>query len=785
MNMIDSSKDRPTIPVIIVGAGVNALGAARSLGKAGVYVYLADKNFDGAESYSRYLKSVKLHSMDGEALVDDLVSLSEGLFKNIKPVLFMTQEKVVRAVLGAREKLESKYLFLLPRQVITEALMHKYDFDRLAHEMGVRVAKTEHFRRKEDFYKINSLEFPIIIKPSFHVEDYEKNFRKAYLVETQSEAERLMERLIFILPDLIAQEWVPGGDMDIYFCLQVFSSESELVASFVGKKIRSWPPMVGGTAACMPIGGMEHELTETTSAFFKRLGVCGLASMEYKRDQVTGRYVAIEPTIGRSDYQEEIANLNGNNLPYAYYLSCLGMSDKYPSPRQKMNAIWRDRLADKKSMLHPKQTVHGWPEGGFKVIDSVWRWTDPLPSLISRLKVIENKVRRIKSGYREHMRSVCLSVSTSARSLYKGGMSRNSLPKREKALEGMFDWFVRAQDTARCGGVSAYYDLRRGVWAAAYPETTGYIIPTVLSYSASFCKEEFFERALYMADWEVEMQFRCGGVRAGTIDSKPVIPTVFNTGQVLFGWGRAYEYTKDARYRNALQKASEWLIGVQDDDGAWRRYSSPFTSHNINTYNTRTAYGLIIAARVLDDVRYQDCAVKNVEWALDHAAENGWLPDNDLEDNARPLTHTIAYALRGILEVGVASQREDFINLAIKIARSVARTQRPDGALPGRLDYEWSPVVSWSCITGNAQMAINWLRLSVITGEQNWTTYADKTIDYNLGLLDLNNKNPGVRGGLSGSYPISGSYMSYRYISWASKFMCDAIMIREGIDDVI
>src|SRR5262245_39831263 len=47
-------------------------------------------------------------------------------------------------------------------------------------------------------------------------------------------------------------------------------------------------------------------------------------------------------------------------------------------------------------------------------------------------------------------------------------------------LAAAIDWLTRAQDMCR-GGVSYGYDLRRG-WMAAYPETTGYIIPTLFDY---------------------------------------------------------------------------------------------------------------------------------------------------------------------------------------------------------------------------------------------------------------------------------------------------------------
>ena len=85
----------------------------------------------------------------------------------------------------------------------------------------------------------------------------------------------------------------------------------------------------------------------------------------------------------------------------------------------------------------------------------------------------------------------------------------------------------------------------------------------------------------------------------------------------------------------------------------WRRFASPFSTHAVNTYNTRVAFALAKVGHALGEPRYLDAAVRNVQWALTQMRANGWLEKNDLEDNERPLTHTIAYAARGILEVGL------------------------------------------------------------------------------------------------------------------------------------
>ena len=196
---------------------------------------------------------------------------------------------------------------------------------------------------------------------------------------------------------MVVQEWIPGNDSDIYFCLQSLTADGRVDAGFLGRKIRSWPPNVGGTASCISAPECA-ELSEMTEGFFRQVGMRGLASMEYKRHAVTGEFVAIEPTVGRTDYQEEVATLNGVNLPLAYYLAA---SDAAPAVGMRQppseRSIWRDQQADERSAAHAEQSISGWPSAHGKVFDAMWRIDDPMPWLWSQwLRVVSRVDKLIK-----------------------------------------------------------------------------------------------------------------------------------------------------------------------------------------------------------------------------------------------------------------------------------------------------------------------------------------------------------------------------------------------------
>src|SRR5699024_6162094 len=164
-------------------------------------------------------------------------------------------------------------------------------------------------------------------------------------------------------------------DSDIHFCLQYMQGGGQAAASFVGRKLRSWPPRVGGTASCVA-APEASSLIDTTTAFFRDTEVSGLASMEYKRDRRTGDFYMIEPTVGRTDYQEEVATLNGVNIPLAAYCTKLGLplpgTRENPPPR-----IWCDGTSDRRSAREAGATRAN-PAGG-RVVDALWRAGDPAP----------------------------------------------------------------------------------------------------------------------------------------------------------------------------------------------------------------------------------------------------------------------------------------------------------------------------------------------------------------------------------------------------------------------
>lgn len=352
-------------------------------------------------------------------------------------------------------------------------------------------------------------------------------------------------------------------------------------------------------------------------------------------------------------------------------------------------------------------------------------------------------------------------------------------PGIEKVIESAMRWLCEAQDNSVSadGGVARDYSLING-WSSSYPETTGYIVPTFLEYAGRTGQEEMCIRARRMLDWLVSIQLPCGAFQGGKIDSRPVVPVAFNTGQILLGLVSGERVFHS--YGAVLRRAADWLVKAQDPDGCWRRYATPFAVQGEKTFDTHIAWALLEAARIEPERGYQEAALANLRWALSLQQENGWLDKCCLSDSRSPLTHTIGYALRGLLEGYCYSRDPRLLEAARRTADGVLTALRGDGFLPGRLAPDWSSKVRWACLTGTAQVAICWFLLFQETGELRYQRAAVAANSYVRRTVRLDAVS-GIRGGVKGSFPVNGDYGKYEYLSWAAKFLVDALLLEQDI----
>jgi hypothetical protein len=165
-----------------------------------------------------------------------------------------------------------------------------------------------------------------------------------------------------------------------------------------------------------------------------------------------------------------------------------------------------------------------------------------------------------------------------------------------------------------------------------------------------------------------------------------------------------------------------------------------------------------------------------VRWALGRQCDNGWFEDCCLTDPERPLTHTLGYALRGVVEAYRFSRETAFLDGARRTADALLGTMDDDGFLPGRLDDRWNGTVTWACLTGTVQIAACWMLLHRETGDRRYWERARRANAFVRRTVRVDGP-PETRGAVKGSFPVDGGYCTYQYPNWACKFCIDAHLL--------
>ncbi len=354
-----------------------------------------------------------------------------------------------------------------------------------------------------------------------------------------------------------------------------------------------------------------------------------------------------------------------------------------------------------------------------------------------------------------------------------GNKNKAATQNGEQILSASIDWLLRSFAATGKKGFSASYSLKRG-WDAPYPETTGYLISTLLNVSryTEYRKDEIIEACTKSGQWLLALQATDGSFPG----LKTKTPYVFDTGQIIFGLIGLYKFTEQAEYLRALKKASDWLCSIQESDGSWIIHAFGNLPH---TYYSRVAWALAETYLLTSDITYKNYAVKNLEWVLGQQKENGWFENSGFFADKKSGLHTIAYTVQGLLEGGRIFKEEKYILAAKKTADKLSELHDKK-MLFDVYAADWAAAGTSMCLTGLAQTALVWRELSQLYPEGNYNRNSKSVVDFLKNHQNSSAKSENIRGAIAGSFPIWGSYLPFSYPNWAAKFFID-LLIQEDI----
>ena len=368
-------------PVVVVGESLNSLGVLRSLAGRGIELHVVVTTRWCGPALSRHARVEVLPALDGRALVDGLKALAARLGR--RAVLMLCGDRQVDTVDDHRDELAPLFRFTLPPSALLRTLANKATFQRFALAHGLEVPRTAVIGAGDSpSAAMRELTLPLVLKPADKVQVLNGHAERAVRVETRAQADAVAARMLAGTGCVIAQEWIVGDDSDIYFALFVCDAASRVTGMFCGRKLVCDPPQVGSTGICVDAGEHSAAVAREAVRFIQASGYQGIGSVEYKRDRRSGRFVIVEPTVGRTDWQEEIATQCGVNLPLQAWLAECGLPPEPPRPIAAPQA-WSA------SLLYARPPL---PEGT-RLRDGWLRWSDPLPGL--HHYVVEELGRRV------------------------------------------------------------------------------------------------------------------------------------------------------------------------------------------------------------------------------------------------------------------------------------------------------------------------------------------------------------------------------------------------------
>ena len=321
------------VPVVLLG-GVNLV---RTLGLARIPAVVASADPDEPAFASRYCAAhFLLPPLDHPQAVERLLEIGERLGEAAgqRVPLMYGSDDALELIYAHRDPLERHFRFLVTDPDVAGALIAKDRFQAFAGERGLPVPR-ELAWDGDGPDTLASAAREVLVKPRVKI-DWHDSVVHARVFNGDSKA-RIYANGAAVLADpavalfrdqLTFQEYIPGDDDALWSFHGYGDEQGALLASFVGRKIRTDPPLTGESAF------IELAHDESLAALGRdiaaRLPLKGAFKMDFKRDPRDGRWYLLEINA-RYNLWHYLGAANGVNLMAVAYGHLLGHQRRMPA----------------------------------------------------------------------------------------------------------------------------------------------------------------------------------------------------------------------------------------------------------------------------------------------------------------------------------------------------------------------------------------------------------------------------------------------------------------------
>jgi glycosyltransferase involved in cell wall biosynthesis len=335
------------------------------------------------------------------------------------------------------------------------------------------------------------------------------------------------------------------------------------------------------------------------------------------------------------------------------------------------------------------------------------------------------------------------------------------------ALRAACEWLIHAQEPS--GGYRHSYHLLYG-WQPAYPETTGYIIPTLLQARARLGDDRLGQSAKKAFQWLQSIQ-----AADGSFPDLQGKPQVFDTGQILIGLNYIAEHHPDwPSVEDSQRRAAGWLMKGQESDGSFIHFAY---NHRPHTYYSRVGAAMIKAGILLKDDNIREAGLRHIDWVLAQQDPVGFFGFSSFDDNP-PFLHTLVYILEGLLDAHALTGRQDMLDAVIYNAGHLLNSKSESDILRSQYYDDFTIANPHICTTGLAQWAGVCFRLSTLLNNLHYRKEGERSLRHVV-THQVISRDANINGGLTGSLPVTGNYLRMAFPNWGMKFFIDALMAQQ------
>lgn len=359
---------------LVVDVGwVNGLAAIRSLGRAGISVLALDHRTSPLGFRSRYATPVRVPdpAIDEEGFVGAVAAI-EG-----PAVAFPTHDPPLNALARNRERLPGLH-FPFPAWSALEAIQDKRHQLEAAAVAGVSTPETRYPASAAEARAAGEeLGLPVLVKPQ-HPDGFKRRFSKqAFRCETTNDVEHAYSDAEPF--GAMVQEFVPGGDEELYSLGSYLREDGKPLGLFSGRKLTQVPPGIGTCRTGEAV--WVQEVVDAGLQFLRELRFHGLSQVEFKRDPRDGRFKLME--INPRLWQwHGLATACGVDLPVIAYRDLTGEKVD-PVSMTESGRIWTISLMPGERPSFPRPPF----------VDAVFAPDDVKPGLVHAARVMRGVFR--------------------------------------------------------------------------------------------------------------------------------------------------------------------------------------------------------------------------------------------------------------------------------------------------------------------------------------------------------------------------------------------------------